>query len=265
MIVVDNASDDDSLRQIVDAHPAVTVVANDENTGFARGMNAGIRRARGAFVLPLNCDAELAPDYVETLLRVFDREPRAGAVGGRVSSPRVGDSGPLEITATMRTRNLPVDAARTADKLNGACPLFRMDALAEVIGRFGGPYDETYDMYGEDVDLACTLRRLGWTMHYEPNAHASHVRSYGSAPRVADRRGRFRISTLANRHRNIVRHASGLWPAISVFALTQDVVFVVLRAVRGDLGAGRDVTSAWRRVVRHLMSDLAKRRTLRTS
>jgi hypothetical protein len=263
VIVVDNASDDDSLDRIRAAHPTVTVVANDENTGFARGMNAGIAAAGGAFVLPLNCDAELHPDYVATLCRVLDEHPGAAAAGGRVASPRVGDSGPLAVTRTMRTADLPLDEPLDADKLNGACPLFRRTALDEVIERFGGPYDETYDMYGEDVDLAHTLRALGWTLRYEPSARATHVRSYGSAPRVADRRGRFRISTLANRHRNIVRHAPTPVLGPSLVALAQDVGFVVLRLFARDTAAAGDVRAAWARVVRFRAADRAKREVLR--
>ncbi len=263
VIVVDNASTDHSLRLILDRHPDVELVQNEANLGFARGMNSGIAVARGAFVLPLNCDAELDPTYVERLVEVLRSHPDAAAAGGRVSSGRVGESGPLAVTATMRTRNLPVSDPIAADKLNGACPLFRRTALDLVRAEFGGPYDDSYDMYGEDVDLALTLGALGWTLRYEPEARATHVRSYGSAPRVADRRGRFRVSTLANRHRNIVRHAPAPWPATTLFALGQDMGFMVLRILARDRDAVRDVTAAWRRVVRNLRADLRKRRTLR--
>lgn len=262
VIVVDNASSDDSLDVIRAGHPDIVVVANDENLGFARGMNSGMAIATGEFVLPLNCDAELDTDYVEILVRVLRDDPRAAAAGGRVESGRVGASGPLAITQTMRTRNLPLDEPRRCDKLNGACPLFRRAALYSVHGRFGGPYDPGYDMYGEDVDLALTLGRSGWTYRFEPTAVAHHVRSYGSAPKVADRRGRLRTSTLANRHRNIVRHAPAPWWARSALALVQDVGFTVLRLARGDVQAPGDVGRAWARVVRNLRADLGKRRQL---
>jgi GT2 family glycosyltransferase len=262
VIVVDNASSDDSLAVIRSVHPDVMVLANDANLGFARGMNCGIAIATGEFVLPLNCDAELAPDYVEILVGVLRDDPRAAAAGGRVESDRVGASGPLSVTQTMRTRNLPLTEPRRCDKLNGACPLFRRVALDSVHRRFGGPYDPSYDMYGEDVDLALTLGRSGWRFRFEPSAVARHVRSYGSAPRVADRRGRLRTSTLANRHRNIVRHAPGPWWARSALAVVQDAGFTALRLARGDMQAPGDVGRAWSRVVRNLRSDLAKRRQL---
>ncbi len=262
IIVVDNASTDDSLDQILARHPDVTVVRNDTNLAFARGMNSGIAVATGTYVLPLNCDATLSPTYVATLVDVLDREPRAAAAGGLVESARAGASGPIEITATMRTRSLPTDRATICDKLNGATPLFRRSALDQVIDLFGGPYDPTYDMYGEDVDLALTLGRLGWRFHYEPSAVAQHVRSYGTAPRVADRRGRFRVSTLTNRQRNIVRHGPRIWWLVSAFAAAQDAGFVLVQLVRGDPRAAVDVSQAWRRVLRHRRGDLHKRSLL---
>ena len=262
IIVVDNASTDDSLDRIRARHDDLVVVQNDENLAFARGMNSGIAVATGRFVLPLNCDATLAPDYIETLVGVLEREPRAAAAGGLVESTRAGVSGPIEITATMRTKSLPTGTAMICDKLNGATPLFRRDALDQVIEIFGGPYDPTYDMYGEDIDLALTLGRMGWTFHFEPAAVAQHVRSYGTAPRVANRRGRLRVSTLANRHRNIIRHAPGAWWLISAFALLQDAGFVVIQLVKRDPTAGRDVAAAWRRVLSHRRDDRRKRAIL---
>ena len=77
IVVVDNASTDDSLDRILGHHDDVTVVRNDTNLAFAQGMNSGIAVANGAFVLPLNCDATLDADYVETLMGVRAREPRA--------------------------------------------------------------------------------------------------------------------------------------------------------------------------------------------
>ena len=115
------------------------------------------------------------------------------------------------------------------------------------------------DLEDDKLDLALTLGRLGWTFHYEPAASASHVRSYGSAPRLANRRGRFRTSTLANRQRNIIRHAPGFWWLRSAFALVQDAGFAGLRLIRGDVRAPVDVGRAWAQVARNVRNDRAKR------
>jgi GT2 family glycosyltransferase len=265
VLVIDNASDDDSLATILAACPGVVVVQNEENLGFGGGMNSGIEVATGEFILPLNCDAELDADYVADLIPTLRAHPDAAAVGGSVASSRVETSGPLQITRTMRTASLPREEPIVCDKVNGACPLFRTEALQAVQDVLGGPYDASYFTYGEDVDLALTLRRLGWHYRFVPGARARHVRSFGSAPRLADRRGLLRRTTLRNRHRNIIRHTDGPWPAVSVFALAQDIGFVVLCLGRGDVQALRDVVGAWVEVARGLRRELDRRRTLRQS
>jgi GT2 family glycosyltransferase len=262
VIVVDNASSDDSLDQIRMAHgDRISIISNDSNLGFGPGMNVGIGAATGEFVIPLNCDAELDDDYVASLVDALRRHPRAAAAGGRVRSDRVGTSGPLAITQTMRTRNLPDHVATDCDKVNGACPMFRRAALDQVVELYGGPYDPTYSMYGEDIDLALTLARLGWTYRYEPIAGARHVRSFASAPKLADRRGPLRVSTLLNRHRNIVRH-SKRWVATDLLAGAQDLGFAVLALARRDLQATRDVLAAWREHGATLTDDYRRRHLL---
>lgn len=259
IIVTDNASTDDSLDRIEQAHGGhITVVRNDTNLGFGPGMNVGVAAASGAYVLPLNCDAELDQTYISTLVTLLSEHLRTAAAGGSVRSDRVGVSGPLSITQTMRTTSLPTDRAVTCDKVNGACPLFRRAALDQVVELFGGPYDPSYAMYGEDVDLALTLGRLGWEYRYDPSAGATHVRSFSSAPRLADRRGPLRVSTLTNRHRNIVRHAEH-WIAVNALAVAQDAGFAILGLLRRDASAVVDVASALREHLRHLGADHRRR------
>jgi GT2 family glycosyltransferase len=262
VIVVDNASSDESLDAIEAVYgDRIAIIRNDANLGFGPGMNVGIAASTGVFVLPLNCDAELDPDYVSTLVRTMNDDVRVAAAGGSVRSERVGTSGPLAITRTMRTRNLDASAATECDKVNGACPLFRRAALDQVVELYGGPYDPSYSMYGEDIDLALTLARLGWRYRYEPSAGARHVRSFASAPRLADRRGPLRVSTLLNRHRNIVRHSEHPI-ATDLLAILQDAGFASVAAARRDFGGTRDVVTAWRRHAALLSFDRERRRRL---
>jgi len=264
VIVVDNASDDDSLQRILAASPGVTVVRNDANLGFGGGMNAGFAVATGEYFLPLNCDARLDSAYVSQLVRRLAADPSIAAAGGQVGSSRVGVSGPLRITPVMRTSALPVDEARFCDKLNGACPLFRAASLDRVSELGWGPYDATYFVYGEDVDLALTLRRLGQRFFYDPAANADHVRSFGSSPRLADRRGPLRSSTLHNRHRNIVRHGRRPYLLLSLSAFIQDVGFVGLQLLRRDWRVVPDMARAWRGVVGTAAGDRRRRRQLQS-
>ncbi len=262
VVVVDNASTDDSLERIMAAAPDIEVIRSPTNALFAGGMNLGIAATDGAYVLPLNCDAELDPTYVESLVGVLEAQPRLAAVGGLISSERAGTTGPIAITRRMRTKSLPTDVPIICDKVNGACPLFRRVALDEVVRRFGGPYDESYGMYGEDVDLALSLRRLGWQYRFEPSATARHVRSFSSAMRLADRSGPLRVSTLANRHRNISRHGGRRRHLDNAVAVVEDVGFALLRSARGDRRATHDVLRSWQRVARCRRRDAERRNRL---
>src|SRR5262245_36821791 len=78
-LLVDNGSTDGSAALARERYPAVRCVALPENLGFAGGVNAGLRAARGELLLLLNNDAFAAPDFVSTLLSALDRCPEAGA------------------------------------------------------------------------------------------------------------------------------------------------------------------------------------------
>ncbi|MDW3220181.1 MAG: glycosyltransferase [Acidimicrobiales bacterium] len=263
VVVVDNASEDDSLARILADHPDVTVVRNDRNLGFGAGMNRGIAEATGEFVLPLNCDAELHADYVPTLVASINADDRCGGAGGVVGSARVGESGAQAISPVMRTTSVALTEPAVVEKVNGACPLLRSAALDDVTALRGAPYDGDYFVYGEDVDLARCLRSLGWRLRFDPAARAEHVRSFGSSPRLADRRGALRTSTLRNRHRNIVRHAPRPWPVFTVAAGVQDVGFVAIQLAKRDIAVVPDMVRAWVGAARTLFSDVRLRRRLR--
>src|SRR4051794_33942485 len=81
VIVVDNASRDDTVAHLREHYPEVELIANAENVGFARGNNQGLERARGRTVLLLNPDTEVRPDAVPVLLDYLVEHPGVGACG----------------------------------------------------------------------------------------------------------------------------------------------------------------------------------------
>ncbi len=277
VIVVDNASSDDSLGLIVAAVEADLVVRNGTNVGFGAGMNSGIARATTPFVLPLNCDVMLDPRYVETAIGVMDRNPTCAVVGGAVAwvetlpspIPAIIDEpaeGPMDLTLTMRTLARPPLGGRCS-KATGACPVSRMAALADVMGGEGvGPYDPVFDTYGEDVDLAIKLHRAGWEVHYEPEMRAVHARSFSSARKLADKRGPLRRNVIRGRWLSIIRHlpASKL-PLAVLVALAEDVGFVARQLLRRDGSAASDTLAAWHFVLGRLPTELGYRRAHRST
>ena len=176
LIAVDNASQDDSAALL----EGFRLIRNETNRGFSAAVNQGIAAARGEFVLLVNPDCFLAPDYVERLLPVFEDELvgaatgllyREGGVAGEV------DSAGMRFTRTGRHLDITVAPTERTDVfgVSGAAAMVRMSFLKDVsIG--GEVFDEDFFAYREDADLAWRGRLFGWRAVCEPAAVAHHVR-----------------------------------------------------------------------------------------
>lgn len=190
VVVVDNGSEDGSVAAARLAHPAVRVLENGANIGFAAATNRGLREARSPYCLLLNSDAEVRPGAVEALAGVLDTRADVGIVGPRTLGPEGGPQlsfGPdLTPVAEWRQRRLVralrqgrPEAAREVAALctreqepawvSGACLLARKSALDAV-----GGLDERFFLYEEDVDLCLRVRAAGWRILYTPAATVMH-------------------------------------------------------------------------------------------
>jgi len=192
ILVVDNASKDGS-REAADRAGA-RVIALEANRGFAGGANAGIEASRGRFVLTLNPDCRLEPDFCRAICQVLDR-PEASDVGSasgklfRAGGPdlrptRILDSTGIVFSASGRhfdrdagTPDREGSSRETAIAgVTGAAGFFRREAL-ESVKISTGYFDEDFFLYREDADLALRLRSAGWRCLYVPAAVAFHRRA----------------------------------------------------------------------------------------
>jgi N-acetylglucosaminyl-diphospho-decaprenol L-rhamnosyltransferase len=190
ILVVDNASDDGSAEAVRSGHPAVQVIENNANLGFAAACNRGLREARAPYVLLLNSDAEVCAGAVEGLAAVLDARADVGIVGPRTvghdGGPQVSFGPDLTPLAEWRQRRLlravrerRPEAIREVEALcareqepawvSGACLLARKSALEAV-----GGLDERFFLYEEDVDLCLRVRQAGWRILYTPGAVVMH-------------------------------------------------------------------------------------------
>jgi N-acetylglucosaminyl-diphospho-decaprenol L-rhamnosyltransferase len=186
IIVVDNASADDSARAISERFPSVRLIRSEINVGFAGGVNRAAQCARGAALLALNSDARLEPDALQRLLELLDSEPRAALVSpalfypdGRPQASAFRFPGLMQVALDvhpidrlMETRlNGRIHATRPTpiDHPLGACMLIRRAAWDDV-----GPLDEGYFMYMEEVDWCRRAHGRGWQVWYHPGARAIH-------------------------------------------------------------------------------------------
>ncbi len=209
-LLVDNASSDGSREAARRLSPAVRVLALPENVGFAAAMNAGIDASSGRYVLALNPDCRLEPDFAAILARRLDAADAAdvGSASGRLlraDGPELVPNGRLDsagIFFTASGRHFDRGAGESAAGryeaeeevfgVSGAAGFYRRSALAS--GKIStGYFDADFFLYREDADLAWRLKNLGWRSLYVPSAIAHHRRR-----NLPERRQQ--MTRLANRH-----------------------------------------------------------------
>lgn len=207
-LVVDNDSRDGSRRAARDAGEAVRLLELPENDGFAAAMNLGIHESRGRYVLALNPDCRLEPDFAATLAARLDRRPDAGSASGRVLRGKGADLAPTGaidsagIYRTVTGRHFDRGSGEAANGRylaeeeifgsSGAAGFYRREAL-ESAKIATGFFDADFFLYREDADLAWRLQNLGWKCLYVPEAVAYHRRR-----NLPERRRR--MSALVNYH-----------------------------------------------------------------
>ncbi len=241
-IVVDNASTDgsaDAVRQRYGSR--VTLIENAQNLGFAAGNNVGIRKALddGAnFILLLNNDTVVAPDFVEHLLKPMLTTPDIGITapkiyyaepknqiwfaGGELSMWR----GIAKHTGIRETDRGQYDTEHDIDYATGCAFLVRGSVIEKI-----GDLDPGYRAYFEDADFCVRARRAGFRIRYMPAAHVWHRISASTGGQLSRRKA---SRKLASSRRFFGRYAKPYhWATIPFF-----FVFDVIR-IGGLVLAGR--------------------------
>lgn len=174
VIVVDNASTDESVRVAVEA--GAEVVRGKVNAGFAAGANRGARLGTAPAILFLNPDARITPADLERLRAVLDAEPDTAIVAPRIRLPDGREQRsrwPLPAPGYAWREALGIEARgrhRGATFVIGACFLVRRDAFEALHG-----FDERFWLYGEEADLCRRALDAGWQVRTVDDAVADHV------------------------------------------------------------------------------------------
>nr|WP_243896064.1 glycosyltransferase family 2 protein [Paenibacillus sp. F411] len=201
VIVIDNDSQDDSVAVIRKQFPQVTLIQNRENTGFAKANNQGMEISEGRYLLLLNSDTLVQDDTLQVMLDFMEERTDLGASGCKVVLPDGGldkackrgfptpsasfyyVSGLGRLFPQKREFNqyqlgyLDPDQEYPVDCLVGAFMLVRRETVQQV-----GGLDETFFMYGEDIDWCYRIKAAGWGIHYTPRTQIVHYKG-GSARR----------------------------------------------------------------------------------
>lgn len=193
VIVIDNASSDESRLILADFESRVTIVHNAANTGFAAAQNQAIELSNADWVLTLNPDVRLTRDFISNLLTAARSDATAGAACGKllamtedcaIPSPPVFDSTGIYFTPNLRhfDRGSRITDTGQYDRLeyvfgaSGAAALYRRDMIRDI-SLSGEFFDSDFFAYREDADVAWRAQLLGWRCLYVPSAVAYHVRS----------------------------------------------------------------------------------------
>lgn len=199
VFVVDNHSADDSVELIRKKYPWVKLIANDINLGFSKANNQALVLTSGAYVLLLNPDTVVREDTIQVALDFFKTHPDAGAVGVRlidgtgqflaeskrglptpwVAFCRLSGLGFLFPRSPIFNRyylgHLSADENQKVDILCGAFMMVSRAALEQV-----GPLDESFFMYGEDVDWSFRIQQAGFGVYYCANTSIIHYKGESS-------------------------------------------------------------------------------------
>jgi GT2 family glycosyltransferase len=199
IIVIDNASTDGSADIIAGQFPEVTLLRCNENLGFARANNLGLKRASGPLLALVNSDVVVHPGCFEALSAYLDSQEEVGLVGPKV----FGEDGRVQPTCrrlptlwNTACRALALDNARyywrpfsgtemrqwdgntlmDVQALSGCFWLARRVAVEQV-----GGLDERFFFYAEDLDWCKRFGDAGWKVTYAPAATATHFGGGSSA------------------------------------------------------------------------------------
>jgi N-acetylglucosaminyl-diphospho-decaprenol L-rhamnosyltransferase len=188
LVVVDNASPDDTARAAREAAPNACVLENTENLGFAGGCNAGVEASSAPLLLFLNPDAVPAPGCIDALRAAADKKPAWGAWQALVTMDagrRINTSGGVTHFLGMgwagrcgEAVSMAPEAPSEVDFASGAALCVRREAWQRV-----GGFDDRYFMYGEDLDLGLRMWLTGQGVGVVPGARVEHDYEFAKGER----------------------------------------------------------------------------------
>lgn len=187
IIVVDNASDDETLDIVRAKVPHAQIVRNKIGVGYPGGANEGLSRVKTEFALTVNPDSVVSPEAVAILLEVADKYPEASIV----CPQNINLDGSPELTHDVimferqnisspynKRREEPVpEGDLCAEFVSGAVNLIRMSVIDEL-----GGFDENLYLYFDDDDLCMRMRAAGYPLILTPRAQIMHINAGSVRP-----------------------------------------------------------------------------------
>ena len=178
VVVIDNASEDDSISLAQATRPSTKFIRNSSNLGLSPGINQGFAATSSSYVLVLNPDITVRSRSIELLEGVLDQHERAGAVGGYVNEKYLPRPVATPWTVVRENFGFPLSAMHSnkVGQAAAAAILVRREAYTSV-----GGFDERFlPAWYEDVDFCKSLNLAGWEVHFCREAEFVHEGGYSA-------------------------------------------------------------------------------------
>lgn len=192
VICVDDNSHDGSADMVREHFPDVRLVENEENLGYTKSNNIGMKLSNGRYVIILNADTEIQPGAFDEMVEFMDQTPEAGACGPKLLNPdgsiqyciRSFPSVPTVIAQSLGLhrlfpnnpitnqyykKELDYDKVIEAESIGTTCYMVSREVMEEV-----GLLDETFFMYCSDLDYNKRIGSVGYKIFYLPQAQVIH-------------------------------------------------------------------------------------------
>jgi len=197
IIVVDNASTDDSVESIkyyvssIKCDGKIALIQNKENVGFGKGCNLGAKNAKGKYILFLNSDTQIFDKGFLLMVDFLDKNTNVAVLGGKIEN----DDGSIQKSwgKFYNLFNLLIillgferfgflrpnpNKIKKVDWISGACMMIKHDIFEKLTG-----FDERLFMYVEDMEICFRAQKLGYQTYFYPNIKLMH-KSQGSSNRT---------------------------------------------------------------------------------
>lgn len=265
IIVVDNNSSDDSVKFIRNKFPKVNLIASKENNGFAKGNNIGAARATGKYLLFLNNDTKVTPEFLTPLVAACEKDSTIGCVQPEMrvmKSPDLLDEAGAYLTFSgflyhygyRKKYNAPMyRSTREVFSAKGAC-IFIPKKVFQTVGAF----DEDFFIFFEETDLCHRIWLAGFRVLYMPKSHIFHVAG-GDTLDTYNHERRIYL-TFKNMNSSYLQNfgAFFLWTVYPVFLLFQ-LCLVFTFFVIGKRGEARAILRGWKWNMVHIATVFHKR------
>lgn len=203
IFVVDNASDDGSIEMLRSQFPDVITIENNKNLGFARANNIALAKSSGEYMLLMNPDTLVQEDTIDVMITAFENDPEIGMAGCKILNPdgtlqlacRRGFPTPwvaftkisglssifprTKLFGKYNVTYRDPDGSYDVDAISGSFMMIRRKAYEQI-----GGLDESFFMYGEDLDWCYRIQTAGWKIRYVADTKIIHYK--GESTRRSD-------------------------------------------------------------------------------